>query len=387
MKFIHISDLHIGLKLLHHDLLEEQKDALRQVVDYAAAIRPDAVVIAGDVYDKAVPPAEAVEVFDGFITALSEAVPEMAIMAVAGNHDSAPRLECFSNLLSRQKIHIVGLPPMHEGEEIEKVRLRDEFGEVCFYLLPFVSPRMVREIIGPKDDGSAKSYAEAVGEIIGREEIDQGIRNVIVSHQFYLPSGVSAAEVPRAESEVVTVGNIDQVPAEVLKSFEYAALGHIHRAMKVGEERFRYSGTLQACSVSEAGQKKSALCVALGEKGTAPVIEQLPIKPLHEVRVIKGTLEDILKQEGSEDYVSVVIESKGSEAAFDSVLKIRNAFPNLLEVKRSSKEIEEFSYSEAEGATDKNPIDMCAAFIPSLDEEDLRILEEVINEAQETGEI
>lgn len=158
MKFFHLSDLHIGLKLMNRDLREEQMDILRQVTDLAREEQPDAVVIAGDIYDKAVPAAEAVEVFDSFITELKRAVPEAEMMLISGNHDSGLRLNCFREILDEQKVHMIGLPPRREEEYIEKVTLQDEFGPVNFYLLPFVKPSMVKQIVGVDENGNNLSY-------------------------------------------------------------------------------------------------------------------------------------------------------------------------------------------------------------------------------------
>ena len=243
MKFFHLSDLHIGLKLMNRDLREEQIDILRQITELAKAEKPDAVVIAGDIYDKAVPAAEAVEIFDGFMTELKKAVPKAEIMLISGNHDSGLRLNCFREILYEQKVHMIGLPPRTENEYIEKVTLTDEFGTLNFYLLPFVKPSMVKQIVGVDENGNNLSYDAALHRLIEREKVNTTERNVLVSHQFYLPVGGDAEKVDRMDSEIRTVGNIDAVSADVLELFDYAALGHIHKPMKVGSEVYRYCGT------------------------------------------------------------------------------------------------------------------------------------------------
>lgn len=178
MKFFHLSDLHIGLKLMNRDLREEQMDILRQVTDLAREEQPDAVVIAGDIYDKAVPAAEAVEVFDSFITELKRAVPEAEMMLISGNHDSGLRLNCFREILDEQKVHMIGLPPRREEEYIEKVTFQDEFGPVNFYLLPFVKPSMVKQIVGVDENGNNLSYDATLHKLIAREEVNTTERNV-----------------------------------------------------------------------------------------------------------------------------------------------------------------------------------------------------------------
>ncbi|MCD7841105.1 MAG: exonuclease SbcCD subunit D, partial [Lachnospiraceae bacterium] len=276
MKIFHLSDLHIGLKLLNRDLREDQEYILHQITEIARREIPDAVVIAGDIYDKAVPSAEAVEVFDRFIGELRKAIPEAVIMMISGNHDSASRVNCFRSVLSRQKLYMVGQPPRTEEEYIEQVTCTDEYGEVHFYLLPFVKPSMVKGIVGVDENGNNLSYEESIRRLIARENIDKSARNVLVSHQFYLPAsaenridmeesraledfdsqnfdsqnsaaGVSGQSlwtgIERMDSEIQTVGNVDAVSADVIDCFDYVALGHLHKPMKVGKERIRYCGT------------------------------------------------------------------------------------------------------------------------------------------------
>ena len=170
MKFFHLSDLHIGLKLFNRDLREDQEYILRQITDIAVREQPEAVVIAGDIYDKAVPSAESVEVFDRFIAGLNAALPDTAVMMIAGNHDSGPRINCFRSVLSRQNVYMIGQPPRVEGEQIEKVVLEDEFGPVNFYLLPFVRPSMVKQLTGVDENGNNLSYDETLRRLIGREK-------------------------------------------------------------------------------------------------------------------------------------------------------------------------------------------------------------------------
>ncbi len=382
MKFFHLSDLHIGLKLMNRDLREDQEYIFRQITDLASREQPDAMVIAGDIYDKAVPSAEAVEVFDSFAAALADAVPKAAIMMISGNHDSAPRVNCFRNILSRQKFYMVGQPPQREDEYIEKVTLEDEHGKVNFYLLPFVKPSMVKMAVGTDENGNNLSYNETVRRIIEREKIDQNQRNVLVSHQFYLPSGKKAEEVERMDSEIRTVGNIDEVSADILEIFDYGALGHIHKPMKVGRDRFRYCGTPLACSVSEAGQEKGILMVELGEKGEEPGISVLPLKPLRQVKVIRGSLPEVLGQ-ACEDYVSAVLTDKADLDVIDMQDRLRHAFPNLLEIRRENLRKADYT-GEMKAEEDMlDPYELCCSFLQELDEEEKEILRDVIHTVQE----
>lgn len=382
MKFFHLSDLHIGLKLMNRDLREEQMDILRQVTDLAREEQPDAVVIAGDIYDKAVPAAEAVEVFDSFITELKRAVPEAEMMLISGNHDSGLRLNCFREILDEQKVHMIGLPPRREEEYIEKVTLQDEFGPVNFYLLPFVKPSMVKQIVGVDENGNNLSYDAALHKLIAREEVNTAERNVLVSHQFYLPVGENAESVERMDSEIRTVGNIDAVAADMLEVFDYAALGHIHKPMKVGSELYRYCGTPLACSVSEAGQQKGVIMVEIGEKDskTSAKITVLPLKPLREVRIIKGSLEEVLAQ-ACEDFVTVILTDKVDLDIIDMQDRIRMAFPYLLEIRREV--FRKADYSEQLMAEkEQDPFELCCSFLKDLDDEEKTILRDVIHTVQ-----
>lgn len=379
MKFFHLSDLHIGLRLMNRDLREEQIDILRQITELAKAEKPDAVVIAGDIYDKAVPAAEAVEIFDGFMTELKKAVPKAEIMLISGNHDSGLRLNCFREILDEQKVHMIGLPPRTENEYIEKVTLTDEFGTLNFYLLPFVKPSMVKQIVGVDENGNNLSYDAALHRLIEREKVNTTERNVLVSHQFYLPVGGDAEKVDRMDSEIRTVGNIDAVSADVLELFDYAALGHIHKPMKVGSEAYRYCGTPLACSVSEAGQQKGTIMVEMGSKNSVKTTI-LPLKPLREVRIIKGSLEDVLAQ-ACEDFVTVILTDKVDLDIMDMQDRIRMAFPYLLEIRREVLRKADYS-DQMMAEKEQDPFKLCCSFLKDLDDEEKAVLQDVIHTVQ-----
>ena len=383
MKLFHLSDLHIGLKLYNRDLLEDQKYVFDQIIKYAKEEAPDVILIAGDIYDKAVPSAEAVEVFDDFIAELANETTS-TVMTISGNHDSAPRVDTYRRVLAKQKLFMIGKPPVMPNEYIEKVTLNDEFGPVNFYLLPFVKPSMVKLITGTDADGRNLSYNEAVHALIARENINPDERNVFVSHQFYLPVGKTADDVERMESEIRTVGNIDEISADVLAPFDYAALGHIHKPMTVGDDRFRYSGTPMSYSVSEAGQKKGVVMVTLREKGSAPSITVLPLEPLHEVRVIEDTLEEILKQ-GCDDYVTAVLTDKVEFDIFDMQARLRAAFPNLLEIRRVNTQRADYS-RKIQADEELDPYELCCSFLKDIDEDSLAIIRDIINSIESSGE-
>ena len=377
MKIFHLSDLHIGLKLINRDLREDQEYIFDQIVDYIKREKPQALVIAGDIYDKAVPSAEAVEVFDHLIGNLMTAEPELTVMIISGNHDSGPRVNCFRSVLSRQRLHMVGVPPRKETEKIEKVTLKDSYGNVNFYLLPFVKPSMVKEITGTDENGNNLSYNDTIHRLIEREEIDQNERNILVSHQFYLPAGKTADDVERMDSEIRTVGNIDEISADILERFDYAALGYIHKPMKVGRDIFRYCGTPLACSVSEAGQQKGILMVDISEKEKEPEITVLPLNPLRQVRVIKGRLEEVLKQ-GCEDYVTVILIDKVDLDVIDMQDRLRLAFPRLLEIRREGQRRNILKTSLEEQKL-LDPFQLCCSFLKDADEAEKELLMDVIH--------
>ena len=379
MKFFHLSDLHIGLKLMNRDMREDQEYILSKIVEAAGLEKPDAIVIAGDIYDKAVPSAEAVEVFDQFLEGLTEAVPKAVIMMISGNHDSASRVNCFRKVLSHQKVYMIGQPPRTEEEYMEKVVLEDKYGNMNFYLLPFVKPSMVKQVVGVDENGNNLSYNETLHRLIGREKINSDERNVLVSHQFYLPSDKNAEDVERMDSEMRTVGNIDEVSADVLGNFDYAALGHIHKPMKVGSELYRYCGTPLACSVSEAQQQKGIIMVESGRKGDIKTTV-LPLEPLHKVKVIKGTLEEILKK-SCRDYVTVILTDKADLDVIDMQERIRLTFPNLLEIRRENQRKADYTRTlQTEELLD--PYELCCSFLKDLDEEEKMILQDVLHTVQ-----
>ncbi|MGP1434445.1 MAG: exonuclease SbcCD subunit D [Catonella sp.] len=378
MKFFHISDLHIGLKLENKDLSEDQRYILNEIVKAAEQKRPDALVIAGDVYDKSLPSNDAIEIFDEFILKLSKTVPEMNIMIISGNHDSAVRINQFRKLLSKNNIFLIGQPPRMADEFIEKIEFNDEFGKINFYLLPFVKPSYVRNTLGIAENENSLSYDETLHRLIEREDIDKNDRNILVSHQYYVPVNKNPDEVDRMESEIISIGNVDMVRADILEHFDYSALGHIHKPWKVLGECHRYSGTPLACSVSEAGQKKGIVMVEMFEKGRVNT-EVIPLKPLREIRVIKGSITEVLK-EGSKDYVKIIVTGE-NVSDIDLTDRIRAKFPNYLEICR-----ERFSNDDkrvTESSDELSEIENCRLFLKDLSDDEEALLVSFINELKE----
>lgn len=387
MKFFHLSDLHIGKQLHHYNMSEEQRHILRQIVEKAKQERPEAVLIAGDIYDVPVPSAEAVSIFDEFLSSLNDIVPRIPVLLIAGNHDSAKRIDFASSILAKHEVYIAGMPPVKPEEHIKKVTLSDAFGEVDFYLLPFVKPGYVRGLF----EEEIKSYHMAVQKVLEREAIDTSKRNVILSHQFYTASG---AEPETCDSEVRLAGGMENVDASVLEPFDYAALGHLHKSQKTGRESSRYCGTPLAYSVSEAEDEKSITMVELGEKGSQPRITRLPLHPLRRVRKLTGELKSILSEATEEmrrDFVSVTLTDEveayrpkeSLEAHFDYILEIR------IDNSRTRKLLE-FSGKMPETERELSPYAAFCAFFEDMNgrkmtEAEDMALREVISEVSEVG--
>ncbi|MDO5411202.1 MAG: exonuclease SbcCD subunit D [Lachnospiraceae bacterium] len=355
MKLFHISDLHIGRYLHKYNLVSCQREVLDGIIQLAKREQPDVLMIAGDIFDKSVPSGEAYTVFDTFLNRVTEELPELTVLMIAGNHDSAERLQYASAFLQKHHIYISVLPPAVEEEYLKKVTLSDAYGEVDFYLLPFTKPGYVRKLF---EDGKSITWTEAVARVLEREKIDSGRRNVILSHQFYTASG-SVPQTCDSEQISIAVGGIDQVDVELLAGFEYAALGHLHGGQKVKYPQVRYSGTPFKYSVSEEHQKKSVVQVVLGEKGTEAEITLLPLFAARDVRSVRGTLEEVLKagREAAEktslsdrsdqpaeylsgkcrDYVSIVLTDDDDGLLTDARDKLEEWYESILEIRVDNK--------------------------------------------------
>lgn len=381
MRFFHLSDLHLGIKLYEHDLLKDQKAVLDEIVALTRQYQPDAVVFAGDIYDRSVPPVEAVALFDDFMTQLRAALPNGEIMLISGNHDSAQRLDVFRSELSDRGIHMIGNPPMQKGETIERVTLTDDFGAVNFYLLPFVRPGMVRLVAGTKENGDNLSYPEAFSRLLALSPLNPNERNVLVSHQFFLPDGGDAENIERAENEVKQVGNLDAIPASLIADFDYAALGHIHKPMKVGSETLRYCGTPMPYSLSEENQQKGILMVEMGAKGDVQTTV-LPLHPVHQVRKLRATREALLSS-ASEDFVSICVTDAEAVEMVGLRELLRERYPNLLELRREREETVELAALQERTET-LSPYELCLQFAGErLNAEEKSLLTEVMNAMKE----
>lgn len=312
MKLLHISDLHLGKRVFEMSMMEEQRAVLDQVV--AMAARADATIIAGDVYDRQVPPAEAVALFDAFLTRMS--AQGSPVLLIPGNHDSAERIAFGSQLMDRSGVHVA---PVYDGRT-RKVVLHDAHGDVNVYLLPFVKPAHVRAALGRED---IEGYTQAIEAAIEAMHVDGATRNVLVAHQFV--TGAS-----RSESEEVSVGGLDGVDAEVFSPFDYVALGHLHAAQSLMDGRVRYSGAPVCYSFSEAGREKCALLVELGKKGVCSVTP-FPFVPVHAMRKLRGRFEELMRPEcATQDYVQITLTDE--EDVPDAVGKLTGNYPNFMQL-------------------------------------------------------
>ena len=355
MKFLHISDLHIGKRINEFSMLEDQKYILDKIITIAEREQAEGVLLAGDIYDKTVPSAEAVQVFDRFLTGLAKR--KIKVFAVSGNHDSPERIAFGAELMKGKGVY---LSPVYDGR-VAKVALEDTYGKLYVHLLPFVKPATVRhglevqqtlqqersngaesslqrersngtEPSVPPEGGSAaepsklpESYNEAVRAVVERMEVDADQRNILVAHQFV--TGAS-----RCESEETAVGGLDNVDADLFDAFDYVALGHIHSPQHVGRDTLRYCGTPLKYSFSEAEQEKSVTVVELREKGEGE-LRQIPLTPLRDMRRIRGTYMEVMDRNfyqgtNREDYVQITLTDE--EDVPDGLQRLRKVYPNLM---------------------------------------------------------
>lgn len=330
MKIFHISDLHIGKYLHFYNLKDNQIVILNQIVDKARQYRPDVIIIAGDIYDKSVPSAEAYAIFDRFLIELSEIKPAIPVLIIAGNHDSADRLNYASTFLEKHNIYISVYPPRNEDEHLKKVVLNDEYGNVNFYLLPFTRPAYVRHLF---EEESITSYDSAVKALIEREDIDYSERNVLISHQFYVAENTKP-ETCDSEQIYISVGGIDSVDISAVEKFDYVALGHLHGAQSIGKRHIRYSGTPLKYSVSEEKHIKSITMVTLKDKGSDIIIDTIPLVAEQDVRSVKGTLREIIglaTDDNRHDFVSITLTDE--DEIYKPKEQLEEHYDHILEVK------------------------------------------------------
>ena len=359
MKFAYIADLHIGKRVHDFSMLEDQRYILEEMLRIFDEEKVDGVLIAGDVYDKTVPSAEAVQVFDDFITKLAKM--EMPIYMISGNHDSAERLAFGAQLFENDGVYI---SPVYEGE-VKKVEVEDVYGTVNIWLLPFLKPATVRHALQRED---INTYEEGVVAALQGCEIDTEQRNILVAHQF-----VTGAD--RSDSEETSVGGLDNVSAEVFEDFDYVALGHIHRAQKMGRETLRYSGTPLKYSFSEADHKKSVTILELLEKGRVE-IHVVPLVPRRDMRKMRGTYmevtaKDAYTEENKMDYLQITLTDE--EDVPGALQKLRTVYSNLMRLEYDNARTRENREVQAvEAQEQKSELELFEEFYELLNNESMK---------------
>lgn len=352
MRFLHTADLHIGKRVNEFSMLEDQEYILRQILKTADKEQVEAVLIAGDVYDKQVPSAEAVRLFDWFLTQLNSR--KLPVFAIGGNHDSVERLSFGAQIMEESGVY---LTQSYDGKVVP-VRLEDEYGPVNLWMLPFLKPAMVKRFFPEQE---IVTYQDALETVIGHMELNREERNLLIAHQFVTGAVTGGSE----DSVEVFVGGVENVDASVFADFDYVALGHIHRAQSAGGERIRYSGTPLKYSFSEIRHEKSVTIAELKEKGSLTV-HQEPLKPLHDMREIRGSYEELVLRENYqgtdlEDYLHVILTDENDIP--DVIGRLRSIYPNIMKLdydNQRTRRNQELMKEEA--AVEQSPMELLGQF-------------------------
>ena len=358
MKCIHLSDLHIGKKVNEFSMLEDQAYILTKIINIIDEQNVEAVFIAGDVYDKPVPPIDAINLFDDFLVRLSKR--NLKVFIISGNHDSAERLAFGGRLMNQSGIYV---SPIYHGD-IQPITIQDDYGDLNVYLLPFIKPAHVRHSL----EIEVSSYNEAVEKAIEHMNIDTTKRNVLLAHQF-----VTGAI--RSDSEEISVGGSDNVDAHLFKEFDYVALGHIHRPQKCIYDYIRYSGTPLKYSFSEANHHKSVTIINIQEKGNLS-IEQIPLIPKRDMVELKGTYNELVAKSFyehttyQEDYVHITLTDE--EDILDALAKLRVIYKNIMKLdydNQRTRHQSELSLSDA--VEEKTPYEHFSDFYEMMNGQSL----------------
>ena len=355
MKILHTADLHIGKNVNGFSMIEEQRHVLGQICDVARQQKPDAVLIAGDVYDKSVPSAEAVQLFDEFLTKLTESIASDAhIFIISGNHDSPERIAFGAEIMRQQNIH---LSPVYKGD-VKPVIISDKDGPVAFYMLPFIKPVAVRHFF---ENEEISTYTDAMRLAIAKMNIDKNMRNVLICHQF-----VTNAE--RSESEETIVGGLDNVDAQVFADFDYVALGHLHRPQSCERPTIRYSGSPLKYSFSEVNDSKTITIANMDANGGVE-FDFIPTSPLHDWVDLRGTYNELTslqyyesKPELRESYVRVTLTDENDIP--DAIGKLRSIYHNIMELNYDNKRTQTKSIvvNNIDATKQKTPAELFADF-------------------------
>ena len=379
MKIMHLSDLHLGKSILEQSLIEDQRYILDRIIDIIALKEVDVVLISGDVYDKGIPNVEAVRLFSDFLARMYD--KKVKVFIISGNHDSKDRLSFGNELFVDNGVYIEGI---FDGK-LKSVELDDDYGKVLIYMLPFVKPADVR---GYYSDKEINSYQDAVKSILDDTNIDSSKRNIIMVHQFVTANGV---EVERSDSESLSLGGVDNIDVSLFDSFDYVAMGHIHRGQKLIRDTVRYAGSPLKYSFSEVNHKKSVPIIDLKEKGNIE-IELVDLIPLRDMRVIKGKLDNLLDKEvvslgNRDDYISATITDE--DYIMDAIGKLRSVYKNILRLEYDNKRTVIVANNlESDNVNKKSEIDLFSEFYlkqnnVELDDIRLNIVNNVIKECME----
>lgn len=381
MKILHLADLHFGKILQEQSLIEDQEYILKEIINIIKEKEIKALLISGDIYDRSVPPTEAVNLLDNFLKILIKDL-KIKVFIISGNHDSKDRLGFGNKIFEDEGLYIES---KYNGR-LKKVRLEDEYGPLNIYMLPFIKPVEVKKFF---EDDLENNYDLAINKIIEKEEIDKSERNIIMVHQFVTAGNVKPE---RTESEVLSLGGIENVDVSNFKSFDYVAIGHVHRPQKIGRDTARYAGTILKYSFSEINHNKSIPIIDIKEKGNI-TINLLPLKPLRDMREIKGPIEELIKEENYkegnlEDYIKAIITNE--EPVYDAIGKIKKIYPNTLKLEiQNSKTINknEEQNINLEELKKKSELELFSDFYKlqnnlELNEEQKEIVKNIISEVK-----
>ena len=376
MKIIHLADLHIGKRVNEFSMIDDQKYILNQILEIIDKEKPDAVIIAGDVYDKQVPSIEAVELLDSFISDISKR--KTTTFIISGNHDSAERLAFGSSLMAMGKIYI---SPVYNGK-ISKYTLKKDFGSANFYLLPFVKPNHVKRFF---PDEKIESYTDAIRVVVDNLKLDTSEINILIAHQFV--TGAS-----RTESEEISVGGLDNVDASVFEDFDYVALGHIHRPQKICTERIRYCGTPLKYSFSEVNDTKSVSIIEINSKEDFN-LRTIPLIPKRDTRKIRGSYEELItktsyENTNTDDYIHVTLTDEFN--VVDAIQKLRVIYKNIMKLEYDNMRTRESRKINLDDMVieNKNPLEIFSEFYKlqnnkEMDDEQKEIIKKIMEEVWE----
>jgi exonuclease SbcD len=367
MKIIHTADWHLGKIIYSNYMTEDQKYILNNFITYLKQNKPDVLIIAGDLYDRAVPPSEAVNLLN---KTLSKIVLEMKIptLIISGNHDSSERLEFLNGILSGMNLHIEGTLK----KEVKKVTFSDNYGPVNFYLLPYVEFQKAKDIF----EINFENKTQALKHYIDNLDLNEKERNILISHEYIMGGEESESERP------LSIGGSEFVDYSVFEKFDYVALGHLHRPQKFKNEKINYSGSLLKYSFSESNNKKGMNLVKIKEKGNIDV-QKISFETERDMRVMKGLFDEIMKEESTDDYLQIILENE--KPVYDAINKLRSKFPNVLSLDFPNLKTNDDIKTSDKNIKDISPVELFESFYEEVKQtqikkEEKEIVENIFNE-------